>query len=425
MKHHSKRLSASPIILMIGLVSFFIATDLKTVVSQDGTADLKTWPGFRGAARDGRVANFPARPFRPRMLWSFALPSQGVGGVAASHDFVIVSARTDNDTKDYFACLDPTTGAELWTLVYPAPGSLDYGNSPRATPQVVDPYVYLLGAFGDLHCVNLDSGEIEWKKHLVRDMAGRLPNWGFGWSPLAHDEKLYVLPGGPSNSAACLAQNDGRVLWQSPGQVSAYSSPQIADWKGNRQLVAFDKESIVGWDAIDGKRRWSVTPTSKGDFNVPTPILLEDGLMTLSENNGARVYRIDDQGRLMADPVAIREKPAPDAQSPVRVGSLVISAERELTAMRLDTKLDTAWTVRDRSLRNHNSLIVGGNQMLVITQGGEILLVDVTDSAGTIRARHKFGSEAGYVLAHPALCDEVLYLRTEHSLQAWALWATE
>ncbi len=70
--------------------------------------------------------------------------------------------------KMCFVCLDPVSGGELWRLTYAAPGQLDYGNSPRATPLIADPVVYLLGAMGDLHCVDIDSGDVRWHKHLVK-----------------------------------------------------------------------------------------------------------------------------------------------------------------------------------------------------------------------------------------------------------------
>ncbi len=61
-----------------------------------------------------------------------SLPSQGVGGVSATDEFVIVSSRSADDQQDLFVCLDPVSGAVLWQKEYAAPGQLDYGTSPRA-----------------------------------------------------------------------------------------------------------------------------------------------------------------------------------------------------------------------------------------------------------------------------------------------------
>jgi len=69
------------------------------------------------------------------------------------------------------------------------PGKLDYGNSPRATPLIDKGKVYLLGAFGDLHCVNLADGSVVWKKNIVREYNAKLVAGGFAhrrcWSTAA------------------------------------------------------------------------------------------------------------------------------------------------------------------------------------------------------------------------------------------------
>ena len=66
-------------------------------------------------------------------LWKKRLRSAGVGGVAATAKFVVVSGRELNDSADGFRCFAAEDGAEVWKLSYPAKGDLDYGNSPRAT----------------------------------------------------------------------------------------------------------------------------------------------------------------------------------------------------------------------------------------------------------------------------------------------------
>jgi hypothetical protein len=63
--------------------------------------------------------------------------------VAATREFVLVSDRGLRDTADVWTCLAADTGKPVWTHRYPAPGNLDYGNSPRATPVIRDVLVLL------------------------------------------------------------------------------------------------------------------------------------------------------------------------------------------------------------------------------------------------------------------------------------------
>lgn len=390
-----------------------------TIYAQQG---LTTWPGFRGERGDGHVAKFPQSQFHPKMLWRSALPTQGVGGVAATADFVIASSRSVDDQSDVFVCFDPITGAQLWQLRYAAPGQLDYGNSPRATPLISDPFVYLLGAFGDLKCVDIDSGEVKWSKHLVKDLGGQLPVWGYGWSPTLVDGHLIVMPGGKKCSIAALSVTDGSVIWQTPGETAAYATPQLATWNDRPQIIAYDTKSLGGWDSVTGVRLWSVIPGEPNDFNVPTPIVLPKGLVVASENNGTRRYEVDSSGVVNPEPTSQVKTIDPDAHTPVVIGSQLIIAERELISLDLEKQLAVRWRIKDRALRAHNSLIVAGDELLIVTQGGEVLLVEVSENAGEIKARHKLGGDADYLLSHAAFSGNTLFVRAEGSLQAWALW---
>ncbi len=404
------------------LALWLMTCTFAVTVNAEAPSPSKIWPQFRGANADGHSAPFPDKPFNPRMLWQTLLPSQGVGGVAATRDFLMVSARDQRDGSDIFVCLDPVSGAELWKHTYPAPGQLDYGNSPRATPIIADPYVYTLGAFGDLHCLDIDTGEIVWQKHLVRDLGGKLPIWGYGWSPLKVKDQLIVLPGGKDCAIASLDCKTGDVQWKTPGENSGYATPQLATWNGTSQVVAYDQKTLGGWDLLTGKRLWTIQPAVQGDFNVPTPIVLERGLFVVTENNGGRFYQVNEQGIPALEPTAQNMATVPDAHSPVQVDSQIIVAEKSLTSLDLDHELETRWQWKDRTLRGHNSLIVGGKQLLVITQGGEILLVQVEADQAKVLGRHMIGDDAKYILAHPALADEILFIRAEKAIQAWALW---
>src|SRR5690606_14649528 len=157
--------------------------------------------------------------------WSHPLPAAGVGGLAATAAFVVVSGRDAADQNDLFVCLDPITGQSLWELSYPEPLRLDYGNSPRATPTIADPLVYLLGAGGQLTCVDLDTGEAVWKRHLVNDLGGERPTWGYGGSPLLVGNRLIVQAGGNRNPIVALDAANGELLWSGPAQQTGYAAP--------------------------------------------------------------------------------------------------------------------------------------------------------------------------------------------------------
>lgn len=252
-----------------------IETDNRQVSNhRNDDEGVKEWTQWRGMYRDARVACLPDNPgAEVKVVWRNPLTHQGLGGIAATEDLVVFGDRDIDDTHDVWRCLDSFTGAELWQVKILAGANLDYGNSPRTTPLIHEDKVYLLGALGDLLCVDFVSGEIHWQCNL-RDRFGATSEltWGYCGSPLLVDNLLIVAPGAKDASIVALDESSGDVVWKTPGSGPSYGSLIVGTFGGKKQIVGHDAISLGGWDVSSGKRLWSVVPDVPGDFNVPTPL---------------------------------------------------------------------------------------------------------------------------------------------------------
>ncbi len=375
--------------------------------------DEQAWPGWRGVRRDGRVARLPARlPQAPQVLWSTSLTGRGLAGVAATERCVIVADRDATDTGDVFRCLDARTGQTLWTLEYATSGRIkDYGNSPRATPLIDQGRVITLGALGDLHCVTLADGKVVWSKHLARDFGAAVPIWGYCSSPLAVDGKLIVNPGGKAASLVALDLASGQEVWRCPGLPAAYASFIVGTFGGIRQIIGYDQKSLGGWEPATGRRIWTLVPPTSGDFNVPTPIDAGGKLILASENNGTRSYDFDANGCIRVEPLAANEDLSPDSSTPVLAGGQLFGCWYSLHCLQADAQLQTLWSGEDDAFGNYASLIASTDRVLVISDRGELLLVDATAGECKIVSRCQVLGEGAEVLSHPALVGSRLFLR--------------
>ena len=125
----------------------------KKVTTAELPAAAEAWTGWRGPRRDAISPTLPmSLPASLQMVWQRKLGGSGLGGLAATPQYVVFGDRDLDDFNDVFRCLDAADGTPMWTVMHPAIGKLDYGNTPRATPLIDGDHVYLLGAFGDLHC---------------------------------------------------------------------------------------------------------------------------------------------------------------------------------------------------------------------------------------------------------------------------------
>lgn len=381
-----------------------------------------SWPGWRGAGRDCRVAWLPAMlPEKANILWRVPMHRAGLGGLAATEEVVILSDRDVGNLLDEFRCYSARDGTLQWTVRYPAAGQLDFDNNPRATPLIHEGRVYLLGAFGHLTCADLATGAIVWQMNLLQMFDGD-PElvWGTCASPLIVDGKLIVNPGGPAASVVALDPESGALLWQSPGDRHAYASFLVATLGGVRQLVGYDRTSLGGWDLSTGSRLWTLKPPHSGDFNVPTPVVVDGRLVVVSENNGARAYEFDNAGKIRQEPVAVNDELAPDVSSPAVVGRRMFCVWNDFYCLDATDGLRTVWVGEDKALGDSSPLLVTDDRVLAFGAGGELLLIDATAPEFRIISRlHLFEdreSRRAEQLSHPALVGRRLYLRGEKEL---------
>ena len=370
------------------------------------------WLQWRGAGREGISPWLPERlPPNPKILWKKQMTGAGLSGIVATSRQVIVADRDPLDQDDVFRCLDAHTGTEIWKLQYPALGDMDYGNSPRATPVIHDGKVYLLGAFGDLHCLKLAGGEVVWKKNLVQEFGAKLVVWGMCASPLVVDGKLIVNPGAKDASLVALDGRSGKVVWRSPGMAAAYSSFIVGRFGGLRQIVGYDQVSLGGWEVATGKRLWSLVPPEQGDFNVPTPINVDGKLLVTTENNGTRLYQFDRQGKILPEPVAENFDLAPDSSTPVVVDGKVFGCWGELYCLDLSSGLKALWTAEDEAFEDYVTIIGNRERLLITSARGELLLVGTGGDRYELISRLRVFGEDSEVLSHPALVGRRLYIR--------------
>ena len=269
----------------------------------------------------------------------------------------------------------------------------------------------MLGAFGELRCVNVTDGKLLWKRQLPREFNAKLPTWGMCSPPLVVDDLLIVNPGGAKASLAALDCATGRTRWTTPGSPAAYSAFICGEFGGRRQIVGYDHDSLGGWDVKTGVRLWKLVPPVEGDFNVPTPIAVDGGVLVSTENNGTRLYRFDPSGRIIPQPAGTFADLAPDTTTPVVTCGRVFGAKDGLYCLDARNGLKPIWHREEAALGDYATLMADAERVLVITLGGELILLDGSSDTGAILSRLRVFEDDVEVYSHPALVGSRLYLR--------------
>ena len=339
----------------------------------------------------------------------------GLAGIAVQLPFVIVSDKSNDGRDDIWHCLNAEDGRELWTLTYSAPGELDYTNAPRATPVITDGKVFLLGALGHLHCVELASGSVLWKRNLLTEFGGTPLTWGFCASPLLDGNRLIVGTASADSALVALNRLTGAVLWKTAGNPTAHSGMIVGVFRGRRQIIGYDSISLGGWDSESGNRLWTMTPDEPRDFNVPTPLNLGGRLLLATENNGARLYDFKANGAIDPTPIARNDNFKPNTSTPVLVDALVYGfADGLLYCLDPGKRLATRWATPLNGGGDYASLIGGNGHILIASVTGELSLIKATGESCRVQSSlHLFEGKDPQAWTHPALVGNRLYLRSQ------------
>lgn len=174
--------------------------------------------------------------------------------------------------QERVVCLDAATGKERWSFAYDRPYRMSYPGGPRATPIYSDGRVYALGAEGNMHVLDADSGELIWSKDFQKDYSAETPRWGHAAHPLIYDDMVICIVGGIGSVAVAFDKATGEQRWRRLSADSqGYCPPSIVKYAGVDQLIIWHPEGLNSLNPLNGQLYWSQDLRPKLGLTVSTP----------------------------------------------------------------------------------------------------------------------------------------------------------
>jgi outer membrane protein assembly factor BamB len=277
------------------------------------------WPQWLGPERDGvwretgLAAKFPGGG--PKVLWRVPLGSGYAGPAVAGDRVYVMDRRRAIDARgkpvpaergvipgdERVLCVD-IKGQKIWEHRYDCPYALSYPSGPRTTPLIRDGWVYVLGAMGDLKCLDARTGQVRWAKNLPRDYGTQPPIWGYAASLLLDGQMLYTLAGGKGSAVVALDKDTGKEKWRAlTSEEVCYCPPMIYTLAGRRQLLIWLSESLNGLDPASGKVLWSLPYPAQGKpkrpaVNISTPRVLDNRIFLTNAYHGPMMVQLEPAG---------------------------------------------------------------------------------------------------------------------------------
>jgi outer membrane protein assembly factor BamB len=267
------------------------------------------WPQWMGPERDnvwresGIIKRFPDGG--PKVLWrsqvgsGYAGPAVAGGRVFLSDYVSSENVKVENFDRKQFTgtervlCLEEATGEQIWQHDYPVRYTISYPSGPRCTPVVDDGRVYTLGAEGNLLCINIVTGYVDWSKDLKTEYNTKAPLWGYAAHPLIDGNRLLTLAGGKGSHIVALNKITGQEIWRSTtSPIQGYSPPTIIEHGGVRQLLLLRPEAVTAVDPEDGKEFWSLPYSASTGSIIMSPVIFGDYIYAAGFNNQSVLVRL-------------------------------------------------------------------------------------------------------------------------------------
>ena len=259
------------------------------------------WPCFLGPTHDYRstetklLATLPEAG--PPLVWEMKKGSGYAAPVIAGERLVLFHRVNDEERVD---CLDAQTGKRFWTFAYPTAYQDRYGYSdgPRATPTISGDSIFTCGVEGKLHCLDLQTGRVRWKRDVLEEF--KLPQnfFGVGSAPLLEGDKIIVNVG--ARGGPCVAAFDaksGKMIWGAGDQWGpSYAGVIPATVHGKRRVFAFaggesspPTGGLLCIDPADGSVDFTVPwrGRRRESVNASAPLVFDGNKVLVSEAYGA------------------------------------------------------------------------------------------------------------------------------------------
>jgi outer membrane protein assembly factor BamB len=148
------------------------------------------------------------------------------------------------------------------------------GPGPRATPTIVDNFVYTMGATGRLNCLRLVDGQPIW--HVQTGDAAHPPLHGCTGSPLVVEDLVIVnLAHAAGPCIAAFARDSGTMVWETGLHRTSYASPHPAQIAGIDQVLLHHEDGLESFSLQDGRTLWYYPFANSERTHASQPIVLE------------------------------------------------------------------------------------------------------------------------------------------------------
>ena len=310
-----------------------------------------------------------------------------------------------------------------------------HGKGPKSTPVVEQGRLYTFGISGLLSAFDADGGKLLWRKDFSKQHKATSPTFGTAMSPVVADGRLIAHVGGDRDGALVAFDiKTGEPVWSWKGDGPGYASPIITTLAGVRQIVTQTYRKLIGVSFDDGKLLWEIPFTTPYDQNIVTPLVYKDRLIfsgyqrstfavrvTAANEKSVASVNSPANGKWSTQEIWSNAQVSMYMSSPVLSGDLVygFTEKRKGSVFCLDARNGKVLWMDEGRQGDNASLVLAGDDLLVLTTEGELLVIPADPKAYRVTAAYHVADTP--VWAHLVIVGKQILIKDHTSLAAWLM----
>jgi outer membrane protein assembly factor BamB len=377
---------------------------------------------WRGENRDGiynetgLLQEWPANG--PELLWHYDELGDGHSSAAVTSDKIFTCGTKDGNG---FVVALNHNGETIWKTEY-GKEWVESWDGVRTTPLINGDKLYQMSAYGVMHCLNKNTGELIWQVDVLNEYGGVNIKWGMTENLVIHNDKLYCTVGGPEHNVIALNKNNGKLIWSSKGnsEISAYCSPTVIKHNDKYILVTQTANSILGIDADNGTLLWRQEWTNQYSVHANTPLYHNGQIYIVSGyGKGGIMLKLSDDGNSVNELWRNADINHKSGGFVLVDGKLYGAVDRGNEWHCIDW--NTGKTMYSANIFKSGNIIYADGRLYCYSESGEIALLDPQEN--NFKSVGKFDVPYGekHHWAHLVIHDKKLYVRHGSSLIVYSI----
>jgi len=397
------------------------------------------WPQFRNDDREGRVLNvqldrdFVNHP--PEELWRIKI---GLGWSSFAIVDDLCWTQEQLGEEELVVCYELETGQEVWTHSDQTRWAEPVGgDGPRGTPTIHEGKVYTLGGTGYLNCLNALTGESIWQRKVLEDAQADNTQWAMSGSPLIVGDKVIVNAGisqaellkepterQPGKAIIAYDKLTGDIVWANGNHPASYAGVNVTEIQGEQQLLVFDGDGVAGIDPEQGDELWRFEWSNMPKVNAAQPIVRGDQVFISSSYNSGSVLlnvsRTDDSWSSEPEWEKKNFFKLKFNDGVYKDGFIYGLDETLMSCIEMKTGR-RKW--KARSDTGFGQVILIGDTLTIITEGGELVFAEATPEEW--RELYRMPAMSGKTWNNPSFANGYLIVRNYEEAVCYKLKLAE